>query len=121
MNYNYAFLIVNGTTRTDPSRIDMRISKGRIVNVSLYFPLASGDKVAVQIEHHASQIFPANPDGYYFSTLTRLDIPDCVNISEQPYILKARGWNSSGGDITVGVGITVIPFSAGNEICPPAG
>lgn len=120
MNYNFLFTVVNGTTRAAPSTKDMHVSKGRIVHAALYFPAAANDVVNVVIEHHGSQILPANPDGYYYGDLTILEFPDCVVIGEAPYILKAIGWNSSGGDVVVAINLTVVPFPTLDKIYPPA-
>ena len=84
MNYNFLFTVVNGKTRAVPSIKDLHISKGRIVHAALYFPVAADDKVNVVIEHHSSQILPANPDGYYYGDQIILDFPDSVPVNEAP-------------------------------------
>lgn len=109
MNYNFLFTVVNGTTHESPSRLNMHIAKGTIIQAGIYFPILANDTVNIQIDHHGSQILPANPDGYYFGDQTLPTFPDCIPITQAPYILQARGWNTSGADVVVGINITVVP------------
>jgi len=120
MNYNFLFTVVNGTTRSAPSIKDLHITPGRIVHAALYFPEAANDAVNVVIEHHGSQILPANPDGYYYADLMMLQFPDCVPIAQPPYVLKAIGWTAVGSNVTVAINLTVVPFPTFDKIYPPA-
>lgn len=120
MNYNFPFTVTHSTTRATAVTQDCKISKGRIVHMAFYFPASADDVVNVQIEHHGSQMFPANPDGYYTGDLKILEFPDCVLVSEAPFVLKARGWNTSGSDVTVFINVTVVPFPTIEKVYPPA-
>jgi len=120
MNYNFPFTITGSTSRSTAVTKDLHLSKGRIVHASVYFPEGANDVTHVQFEHHGSQILPANPDGDYCADLYLIEFPDCVPLTEPPYVLKARGWKTTATDVMVYINITVVPFPELTKMYPPA-
>ena len=111
MNFNFAFTVTGSTTRSTRVSQDLHISPGRITHVGIYFPSGADDVTHIQIEHHGSQVFPANPDGDYCADLMAIDFPDSVDILEAPPVLKIYGWKTTATDVVVRVNVTVLPVS----------
>lgn len=116
MNFNYPVTVTANTTQSAPVKQDLKLSRGVIRHVGIYFPDTAEHTVYVQMRHYDSQIFPANPDGYYRADNIEIAFPDEVDNLRPPHTLRVVAWNTGQADVVIFVNVTVIPPEAPTKI-----
>jgi hypothetical protein len=92
MLFDYDLTIPAGTTAAAPAVSSLKLTKGNITEIRVFFPPGCATLVHVVICDRLHQILPANPDG-------SLNYDDAIVVShmgyeltDAPYELLAYGW-----------------------------
>lgn len=93
MEYVYPITIQPNTAETSPTRLNVKLNIGTLVNVEVYFPWGCAGAVGVRVLHYESQLFPTNPDEWFTGNDILIRFECEYEILEGPGEFKIEGYN----------------------------
>lgn len=93
MVFEYDFIIPANTLASAKARLDMKLARGIIHQLSVQFPAGSRGQVFLAINKALHQVWPTNPDGYFKGEFFPIQGSVYEELEEAPYTLTAWGWS----------------------------
>lgn len=93
MNYFYPVTIDKNVLSTSPSISELKLTKGTIDYISIFFPFGCAGLVGVQLWQYGYQLFPTNRLGWYLGDNILIPFQTIVDMSEEPFNLYAKLYN----------------------------
>jgi hypothetical protein len=93
MNYFYGVAIPKNTPQLTVVTTEIKLTKGTIDYISLFFPFGCAGLVGIQLWQYGYQLFPTNRDSYYLGDNVLIPFSTIVDISEEPFNLYVKGYN----------------------------
>lgn len=109
MFYRYELEILVGKTEAEPEIKTIKLPKGTIHHVEIYFPAGCLGEAKVKIEHEESQIFPSNPKEWFAGDKYPIVFDEDYKLKENFNLLKLYGYNDDTENphtITFRIGVT---------------
>lgn len=109
MFYKYELEIPITASESDPEMLLIKLPKGTIHHVEIYFPPGCEGTAKVKIEHEESQIFPSNPKEWFAGDEFPIVFDEDYKLKENFNLLKLYGYNDdtkNSHTITFRIGVT---------------
>jgi len=108
MIYSFYISTPKNTTKADRQQTTLKLSKGVIYKIEIMFPPGNGGTLHLGLREGLHQVWPSNPDEYFFGDNRLISFPEYYPIVSEPYTLIAETWNESLNNahilsITIGV------------------
>lgn len=93
MVFEYDFTIPANTLASAKARLELRLARGIIHQLSVHFPAGSRGQVSLTINDALHQVFPTNPDGQFKGEFFPITGSVYHELETAPYRLTAWGWS----------------------------
>lgn len=81
------------TTKTELLIEDIKLTKGIIYQLDVYFPPGSCGLMGICITLNESQLYPNEIGEFFIGDNNIISFPDTTVIKDSPYILQLKGYN----------------------------
>lgn len=93
MVFEYDFTIPANTPASAKVRLDMKLARGIVHQLSISFPAGCRGQVFLAINRALHQVWPTNPDGQFKGEFFPIQGAVYEPLEEPPYTLEAYGWS----------------------------
>lgn len=93
MRFVKTLTVTARSTERDPSTIEARLIKGKLIHIEVAFPPGPGGYVSVVIRDGELQIAPANPEGSFSWDNFTHSFTMNYEMVDPPYALTLKGWS----------------------------
>jgi len=117
MFYNFRIVTPLNTSYANRLKTTLRLAKGTISQVSIFFPKTCDGMLRLQIFHGANQVYPFNTGEFFNPENETIPFNDDYELSEPPFELVAHTWNlDSNFSHSVHIRLNVTPISSISRI-----
>jgi len=91
--YSFDLEIPPNTPEDEPVELEANLTWGIITRVEIRFPPGCGGLVRVRIMEHRHQLWPTNPDGWFYGDDETIRWDEYHDLLEMPAIFTLLGYN----------------------------
>lgn len=92
-DYNLTLTIPANTTKSDPAKEELTLTKGVLAGGQIFFPMGCRGLVHVTINDGNGQLYPANKDDSFHGDGVAFPLVGRYTIDVAPYKLTIKGWS----------------------------
>ena len=94
MFYEFTVAVPANTAKTAPAELQVALSPGRLVAVSVQFPRGCFGLVHTCALRSAHQLYPSNIDGDISAEDATIPWADDLVLEDDPYVLTLQAWSA---------------------------
>lgn len=93
MNYVVDMTIPLDTAKADMERQEIRLPKGVVKKVSIYFPWGCAGMVSIVVFEYEHQVWPTQHEKYYRGNEVLIEFPEDHDLPDEWNLFSVRGWS----------------------------